>query len=158
MRYKFKSEITAWDFWKLSMYHTYHSLAGVCNIVFTGAMVVLMIRFWNETDDLRRLVMIFGCLLFTVVQPLSVYTRSKKQLRGLPKDLEIEFDEAGLHVTTGGQNADIRWNKIRSIVKEYNMIAIFSDARHGYMIAYRTLGEQKEEFLAFLESRMEHKK
>jgi hypothetical protein len=40
MTYQFKSEVTAGDFWKLTMSRTYRSVAGVCNMVFTVAMIL----------------------------------------------------------------------------------------------------------------------
>ena len=45
MKYQFKNEVTALDFWRLVMRRTYRSTAGVCNLVFTVAMFVLVYRF-----------------------------------------------------------------------------------------------------------------
>lgn len=45
MIYQFKSEVTAGDFWKLTMSRTYRSVAGVCNMVFTVAMIYLQQNF-----------------------------------------------------------------------------------------------------------------
>ena len=51
MEYRYETKIRPVDFWKLSMYHTYHSLVGMCNLVFGAAMIGLTVRFWNEAND-----------------------------------------------------------------------------------------------------------
>lgn len=157
MTYQFKSEVTALDFWKLTMRQTYRSMAGLCNLIFTVAMILLAVKFWNQSNDIVQVLLLFACLLFPVVQPIAVYLKAKGQARALPKDMELKFDDAGLHVAIGTQHEDIRWNKIR-VAKQPNMIIVFSDARHGYMLTNRVLGKEKEEFFAFAESKIEQGK
>ena len=73
MRYQYQSKVRAADFWALSMYRTYHSLVGVCNIVFGIAMILLTVRFWNQVGDVMQAVLFLACLLIPVIQPLGVY-------------------------------------------------------------------------------------
>lgn len=150
MKYHFKSEVKASDFWKLSMYKTYHNIAGICNIVFTVAMIALLLHFWNRASDLGIGLIVFGCLLFPVIQPVCVYLRSQKQAEEIPKDLELAFDDSGIYVTTGGAEEKIRWNKVGNIIKQRDMLVIYTDDRHGYILMQRTLGDLSEEFLAYL--------
>ena len=96
MKYRFKSEVKALDFWKLSMYKTYHAIAGVCNIVFTAAMFGLLFHFWDSGKDIWIGLILFGCVLFPVIQPLCIYLRCVRQVEDIPKDLELEFDEVGI--------------------------------------------------------------
>lgn len=158
MEYKFKSDAKAFDLWYLSMYRTYHSIAGVCNIVFTVALILLSVKFWNQADDLFQILMLIGCLLFTVIQPVEIYLRAKKQLSALPADMELTFDEQGMQVSVGRQKEKLHWSKVRSVVTESNMVIVFSDAAHGYMLTNRMLGEKKAPFLAFMQSQIEDRK
>ncbi len=52
MAYRYESKIRPLDFWLLSMYHTYHSMVGMCNIVFGVAMILLTYRFWAQAGQL----------------------------------------------------------------------------------------------------------
>ena len=61
MTYQFKSEVTAGDFWKLTMSRTYRSVAGVCNMVFTVAMILFTAKFFRTSGDLMQMLMLFGC-------------------------------------------------------------------------------------------------
>lgn len=154
MTYQFKSEVTAGDFWKLTMNRTYRSMAGVCNLVFTVAMILFTVRFFRTSNDLLQVLMLFGCLLFPVIQPIAIYLKAKGQVRAMPKGVELAFDEKGLHVTMDTQHENIEWNKLR-VAKQPGMMIVFSDARHGYMLTNRVLGTQKDAFYAFAEARIE---
>lgn len=150
MKYRFKSEVKALDFWKLSMYKTYHNVAGICNIVFTVAMTALLIRFWNRVSDIWIGLIFLGCILFPIIQPVCVYLRCQKQVEDIPKDLELEFDDFGIRVTTGGAEEKIRWKKVGNIIKQRDMLVIYTDDKHGYILMERTLGDLSEEFLSYL--------
>ncbi len=158
MKYQFKNEVTAMDFWRLVMRRTYRSTAGVCNLVFTAAMFVLVFRFWITASDFYKGLMLFGCLLFPVIQPIVIYGKSKKQAAALPKGMELAFDERGLHVKTQDAASDIPWSNIRNIVKEAHMIAVFSDNVHGYILTDKMLGGQKQEFYEYVLAKANLKK
>ena len=150
MEYRYISDVKPKDLWFISMLRTYRSFIGVINVVFTVAMIMLTFRFWPETNGFLRSLMLIGCLLFPVIQPLAIYGRSVKQLEDLPGRVELMFDDHGVHVDSEGKHEDITWNKITNAIKQTNMIIVMSDARHGYMLTNRILGDEKEEFYEFL--------
>ena len=120
MTYQFKSEVTAGDFWKLTMSRTYRSVAGVCNMVFTVAMILFTAKFFRTSGDLMQMLMLFGCLLFPVIQPIAIYLKAKGQAKTMPKDVELSFDDAGLHVTVGKEKESIGWLEQLTTKKVYS--------------------------------------
>ncbi|PHV69795.1 hypothetical protein CS063_13845 [Sporanaerobium hydrogeniformans] len=154
MKYKFSYQTTPFDFWQLSMYYTYGSIVGVCNILFTVAMFILTLKFWSNVNDFVKILLIIACSLFTVIQPLVVYRKAKKQVATLPKDMEIGFDERGIHVKAGNQSSYLKWNTIKRISKKPSMLVIFSNTTHGFILTNKTLGKQKEEFYTYVVSKM----
>ena len=154
MEYKYMCDVKASDLWKMAMVRTYKAAIGVVNIVFTVAMILLVFRFWKTAPDILRVLMIFGCLVFPVIQPLATYGMCVKQLENMPRDMELRFDDVGVHVSTGGQSELIRWNKVKNAIKRSNMIVVMSDDSHGYMLTNRVLGNEKEEFYNFLCSKI----
>ena len=150
MEYKYMCDVKASDLWKMAMVRTYKAAIGVVNIVFTVAMILLTFRFWKTAPDILRILMIFGCIVFPVIQPLATYGMCVKQLENMPRDMELKFDDVGVHVSTGGQSELIRWNKVTNAIKRSNMIVVMSDDSHGYMLTNRVLGDQKQEFYEFL--------
>ncbi len=154
MKYKYMCDVKASDLWKMAMVRTYKAAIGVVNIVFTVAMILLVFRFWKTAPDILRVLMIFGCLVFPVIQPLATYGMCVKQLENMPRDMELKFDDVGVTVSTGGQSQLIRWDKVRNAIKRSNMIVVMSDDSHGYMLTNRVLGNEKEEFYDFLCSKI----
>ena len=144
MKFKFTCRTTAWDYWQLSMYHTYSSIVGVCNIIFTAAVILLTVKFWGSTDSFMRSVLLFGCFLFPVIQPMGVYLQAKGQVKGLPEQMVMSFDNAGIHVEAGGKHSDLKWNLVRGVEKRPTLLVIFSSASRGYVLSNRVLGKDRE--------------
>lgn len=150
MKYKYICDVKASDLWKMAMGRTYKSPIGVVNVIFTVAMILLTVRFLGTAPDLLKGLMIFGCILFPVIQPLCTYGMCVRQLEDMPRDMELSFDDEGMHVSIGDKSEDIRWKKVANAIRRKNMIVIMSDERHGYMLTNRVLGAQKDEFYDFL--------
>ena len=157
MEFQFKSELTAGDIWKLSMHHIYHSMLGVCNIVFSCALIALTVRFWTPNQEFLMGVLVLCCILFPVMQPIMVYMRAAKQVAALPGDMIIKINDTGVHVSGNNQKDHISWSRIRGIIKEPNMVILAAEAGRGYMLTNKTLGTQKEALLEFVESKIERK-
>lgn len=154
MRYQYQSKVRAIDFWALSMYRTYHSLVGVCNIVFGIAMILLTVRFWNRVGDVMQAVLFLACLLIPVIQPLGVYLKAKAQVSVIAQGTELVFAKDGIHVTLGDQKEHIRWDKVCGIRKEAGMVIVYTDVNHGYMLTNSVLGKDKEAFYRDVEMHM----
>ena len=54
-----------------------------------------------------RAMLILGCSLFTVLQPLAIWRRSKKIASAIKEDTHIMIDGKGIHVTVGTAHTDI---------------------------------------------------
>lgn len=153
MKYKFKYHTSALDLWKLSMYGTYGSMIGVSNIIFAIAMLLLTIRFWSNVNIFVKVLLIIAINLFVIIQPIAVYYRAKKQVSIIPQDMEISFDDKGVHVATASQNSDIKWNSVKGIMKKPNMIVIYTTTKHGFIITNNMLETDKEDFYKYLISK-----
>jgi hypothetical protein len=154
MEYRYTCDVKTADIWKMAMRRTYKSFVGIINLVFTVAMILLTIRFWGASSGFIKSLMIFGCILFPVIQPLATYGMSAKQLENLPKDMVLTFNDKGVLVETGGRFESIKWKNISNAIKRNNMIIVMSDDRHGYMITDRVLGKEKDLFFDYLCSKI----
>ena len=149
MRYQFAYQTTAFDFWQLAMYNTYGSIIGVCNVVFTVAMLVLTVRLGGSVYEVLLALLILACCFFPIIQPIMLYIQAIKQVAGLPEQMTIGFDDQGVHVTTGEGSSDLPWNTIKRILKKPTLIVIFSTATHGFILSNRVLGKQKAQVLTY---------
>lgn len=154
MRYQYTYRTSAWDLWQLSMYYTYGSLVGVCNLIFTVAVILLAFKQWETAGTIYKIILVLGCGLFTVIQPLIVYFRAKRQAETIKEDTELGFDDDGVYIKSGSQDSELTWDKIKKVSKKPTMIIIFSNTTHGFVLTNQVLGGEKSEFYKFITSKV----
>lgn len=154
MKYKFNYQTSAFELWQLSMYGIYGSMVGVCNIIFTVAMLLLSVKFWGSVNSILRILILVGIFLFTIIQPLAIYIRAKRQVSTVPQDMEIYFDDKGIHVKTLNQNSDLKWSTIKGVTRKPSMIIIFTTNKHGFIITNKMLGKEKDVFYNYVVSKI----
>ena len=155
MRYKYTYRTTARDLWQLSMYYIYGSMAGLCNIIFTVAAFALGFSRWDQAQGIVRCLIVLGCCLFTVIQPLMIYAKAKKQAAGITQDTQVSIDDNGLYIRVGDDTSQLPWKSVKRISRKPAMIIIFSDTTHGFIFTNRVLGNEKEEFYRYASSKVE---
>jgi hypothetical protein len=153
MKYEYTYRNTGMDIWQLSMYYIYGSMVGVCNVIFTAAIMTLTIVRWETSGNIFRVCAVLCCCPFPVIQPLAVFGKAKKQAAA-SQDTLIKFDDMGIYVGQAGGRQEISWNKIRRIAKKPSMILVFLNSTHGFVLPNRILKEEKNEFYAFLSSKI----
>ena len=152
--YRYTVRPTASDLWQLSMYYVYGSLVGVCNIIFTAAVLALAVAKWSSVGTVYRIVLVLACLAFTVIQPLAIYRKAVKQAKSITEDTELLFDDKGIHVSVAGKKNFVSWKKIKRVSKKPTMIVVFLDTTHGYVLSNRLLGSGRDAFYEFVTSKM----
>lgn len=154
MSYKVTYQTTAFDLWKLAMWQMYTSIIGMCNLLFTFAMIGLSIKFWGDMNSLIKIVMMVASSLFTVIQPLAIYKRARKQTDALSNNMTMVFDDQGIHINNHTKRSHIEWRKVRGVSKKANMIIIFSTTTQGFILTNKMLGQEKEAFYHYVTSKI----
>ena len=114
---KFTTNIKTNELFQFLLRHSYAGISGKVGLVISLAAAVMFLRgipdfAGNET---KMIVLGFLALLFTVVNPVMLYTRAKKQKLMNPaykNAMEYELDEEGIKLYAGGQEGGIPWNRI----------------------------------------------
>lgn len=146
MKYNFKYKTTALDLWQLSMYGIYGSMLGLCNIIFTVAMILLTVKFWVNENNFIKILLIIAICLFTIIQPLAIYYRARKRVLQNSNDMEISFDDQGIHVKIENQTSDVKWNHVKGVIKRPSMIVVLSTNKHGFILTNKVLEKNKKAF------------
>lgn len=154
MQFHFQYKIRPLDLWQLAMYGLYHSMIGICNLVFSFSMIILTVTFWGSAEGMVRGLLVIGISLFTVLQPLAIYSRARKQCATMPQNMEMTCDMEGLHICCEQKVSHLKWACVRGFLKRPNLFILLSSKSEGYMIPYRVLGEEKERFQDFLQSQI----
>lgn len=150
MGYKFHYNMKAYELFRLSMYNVYHTMTGAANILFTAALMVLTVKFFPITNPAIAGLLLLGCFWFPVFHPVIIYSQARKQAAAIPKDMRLSFDGSGIHVETPKEISHISWTQVRNIIEIPGMTIIRSGGRYGFMLPDRMLGDQKQDFLNYI--------
>lgn len=157
MKYDFKYQTTALDIWQLSMYRIYGSIVGSVNIIFTVAMILLSFQFWRDVNLAIKIGLILAVCLFTLIQPVVIYLRAKKQVGTAPRVVDIEFNDKAIHVKSNNQTSTLKWQSIKGILKKPTMLVVLSTGQEGFILTNKVLGKQKVPFYNYVMSNIENK-
>lgn len=153
MEYKFTYKNTAIDFWLLSIYFMYGSIVGICNLIFTAAMILLSIKSWGNVSVLLKVILILACVLFPIIQPFGIYIRARRQA-AKSKQIDICFNDFGIQVESENKKSQINWKSIKKVSKKPSMIVVFSTTTHGFIVTNKVLGGLRKEFYQYVISKM----
>lgn len=157
MDYKFKYNPQALDLWKLSIYGIYSSMMAVVNIIFVVAMIILINKFWTSSNIIIKIVLLFGFSLFTIIQPLTIYRRAKKQVSIIPEDMSLGFNKSGIHIKMEGIKSHVKWKDVKGIRFMKNIVIIYTSNNQGYILTDNILGDEKENFIKYLKGKLKIK-
>lgn len=157
MRYDYKYQTKAIDFWQLAMYGIYGSMVGLVNVIFTVAMVIVSLKFWQDASLMNRLFMLFGLCLFTGIQPMLLYQKAKKQEAAAPKETHLSFTDSGLTVKVDQQSSHLAWKDLRGVAKKPSLLIVYSGKQHGFVLPNRVIGEDRAKLYEYLRTKIDKK-
>ena len=158
MSVEFDAAITEKDMYRFNLYHAYHGFQGICaTLVGFWVLVTAALTFGKVEVQYTLLYVVFG-IVFLVYVPASLYLRSKKQIQGsevLKQALRYRIDDAGIHVSQGGQTADLEWKQIYKMVSTKSSLLVYSNRVNAYVIPSEAVGQQYESVVALAVNHME---
>lgn len=153
---KFEVKLTAKELWQFSMYHANAGFTGLFNLIFTVAALFLLVFRWGELTAAYRLLLVGCVLIFTVLQPLLLYGKVRKQAKTpvMAEPMYLTFREEGLEVEQNGQNAVFTWEQMGRMDKKPTMSVLYMDRVHAYLLPKAVLGEQETEFYEMVKTHL----
>ena len=131
-------------------------MVGLVNLIFTVTMILLAVKFWSSSNIAIKVILMISIALFTVIQPLAIYTRAKRQVASVPEEIEIGFNDKGVHVTSGQQSSYLKWKSIKGISKRPTMVIVFSTQKHGFILTNKVLGKDRDPFYDYVLSKIQN--
>lgn len=140
-----KIALTAKDLYAFSLRHTYTGFAGIFGIVISvGAWVLLGLNH-QEYDSMTMMALFIIGLLFTVVQPVMLWTKSCKQAKNnknVADSLEYTCDKNGILVTQGDASVQIFWIEVRKVVESKKRLYIHMSPVRAFIFPKEQCKEQ----------------
>lgn len=150
--FEFEVKMTAGELWHFSLYHVNKGYLGVFNLLFTLASAYLLIMGWGKNDTAPQLLLVLCVCMFTVIQPAQLYLKAKKQasMEAMKLPIHFVFTREQIHITQGEQSQELTWEQIVKVEGNREMLMIYMDRIHAYLLPETMMDGKREEFCAML--------
>lgn len=146
MEIKLSVNVTAKEMFNFMMKHTYSTFSGYVGLVLSAcALFGFIATFDNEAVTIQyKIVLIITALLFTVVQPLNLYLRSKKQVKeneNINKPMEYVFSDDKIKVSQGEESVEYEWNQLYKINSSRLSIFMYTAKYRSFILPRSAFAE-----------------
>lgn len=130
------------ELFEFTMTNNYKSIKGVISVLFSIASLIGLILFWKELNGWQRGGLLFFAIMFTVLEPIEYYLRSKRQMKknfALP--ISYTFDERGIEIILGDEKALNEWSDVMKVVSSKNLVAVYLSPVRAFILPKKDIGE-----------------
>lgn len=144
-----ETKINNKNMYEFMLNHTYRSMLGIVGVLISVLAIVALVVYGKNYDITKKLMFIFVALLFTVVNPISLYFKSKRQVKmndSFNHPLCYTFSEDGIEVRQGEQSLNINWDDVIKVISSKNLVVIYISAINAFIFPKEQIKENFEEF------------
>lgn len=155
-KFSYDIQLNTTDIWWFSLYHSNRGFMGIFNLLFTVTAVYSLIVGFTSLSLTQKAIFCIMALLFSVIQPLILYMKARKQAKSdtIKKGIHIDICEEGIVVSQEENKAEFAWENVFKVMPRGKMIILYIDTVRGYILPQRDIKEDREEILAFLSGKV----
>ncbi|MCH5268408.1 MAG: YcxB family protein [Lachnospiraceae bacterium] len=154
----FDVDLTTGELYRFSMRHTYCSASGIVGLFISlGSWGLCALRY-RVLDRTAIMALIFTGFLFTVIQPVMLYSKAKAQKKrneDINSALHYRLHETGISVSQGEQEVLVKWYEIRKRIKTGSALYLYMSPVRAFIFPKAQLGAEYEPACAMIEEYME---
>ena len=158
---KFSVQIKVQDMFSFLLHHSYRGLPLIIDAVITVGALVMLIMGWGKGDIGKTVALIFLALLFTVIHPLQLYNRARKQVKKnevFAKPLDYVVTDEGITMSQGEESQSFTWEDVFQVKEYKSQILVYTGRVYACIWPKRELvaceGEVKELFRKHLSAKV----
>ncbi len=151
--YTFSVQMTVKEVFRFSIHHSYCKASGIIGLLMSVISLVVLLACFHDLGDREKAVLLIVALWFTILEPLTIYTRAKGQVKRNPtykKPLNYTLDQEGITVSQDEQSQSIAWNQLMKIVETKTQYLVYSSKVHAFVFPKSSLGDSREEIKQFM--------
>lgn len=144
----FSVQMTWKEIYKFTMYHTYHSFAGIFGLVLSVMALANLIVSFDELSDQGKTIMTIVAAWFLILEPLRMLVRSKSQMKlskAYKKPLDYMINEEGVTVSQDEESQTIEWKQLVKIVETKSQFLVYSNRINSFIFPKSSLEGREEE-------------
>ena len=157
----FDAKLRAGELYAFSMRHTYRSMSGIFGLIISFASLIICVVRFKHLDKTAVMALIIIGLIFTVIQPLKLWSKAKSQVRknkSINATLHYNINDDGITVSQGEQEAKVKWYQIRKTVVVKNAIYIYMSPVRAFIFTKNQCGEDFSDLVNNIQKKVEQYK
>lgn len=163
MNQEIKFSVTAkvMDTYDFLMNHIYRSIRGWIGVIISIVAFVLLLTGDHNGDDLKIFLLALISLLFTVIQPIQLFTKSVKQVKLNPNASEPVYytlTEEGIFLKQKKEEMSVDWNQIVKTMKTPRSFIVYTSPIHAFILPKNQIGEQYAQVCQFILQKSKEKR
>lgn len=146
MKAAFDVKMNVKTMYNFLMSHTYSGISGYLSHIIGLGMLVLFFATFGEADSNRSVFYAVFGIWFMVYLPVSLYSKSVKQVKLNPvykKPLSYIVDENGITTTQGEQKAAVTWEQILRVKETKVSFLVYTGRSFCFIFPKEAMGEQE---------------
>ena len=137
------TNINVKELYEFTIKHNYRTLHGIIGLLFSIASAVGAVFFWDKLTMTNKVLIVIFALTFTVFEPLGCYIKVRRQIKkSFAQPLVYNFDDKGITITQGEQNAQCYWYEIMKVTSTKNLVNIYTSPVRAFILPKKDIGEK----------------
>lgn len=127
--------------------HMYRSFSGWFGVIISAAAVVMLCMGWNVYGNMEKIALIVLSLLFTVVQPVQLLMKAKRQVTSqetFKTPIIYNLCKDGIVVRQDEQKVSVSWDDISRFVETRKAFFLYTSPVRAFIFPKHSLGDSAE--------------
>lgn len=126
---KFSVQIKEKDMFLFLLHHSYRGVSLVVDVLITAGAAALLVMGFGKNDPVKTVALLFLVLLFTVIHPVQLYLRARKQVAKnavFKKPLTYVLNGEGITMSQDEEAESFAWGDVFQIRETKSQIAVYT--------------------------------
>ena len=155
---RFEVKMTQKIMYNFLMNHTYRSLSGIMGILFGIAAFVIMGVTYGDVPSWQSGVYLLFGVWFLLYLPVSLFTRSAKQVKLNPvfkKPINYVIGDGGITTMQDEKQALIQWEDMLKVTETKMSLLAYTGKRYSFVLPKECMGDQYEAVVKMIRRHMD---
>ena len=157
MELKFDVDMSVKDMYKFLLNNTYRKLTGIIWIIFSLVVIGVTIYTWGDVQIMNSVLMILLASLYTVINPLMLYLKARKQVNGndfFNKTLHYSVNDKGIEVSQNEEKSFVKWNEMWKIVRYGSQVIVYVTTIRAFVWPIESIGENYDSLVELADNKL----
>ncbi|MCI8670359.1 MAG: YcxB family protein [Lachnospiraceae bacterium] len=147
-----KTEIGVSEMFEFTMNNNYKTIRGTVAVLFSLASAAGLVVYWNQFSGWQKALLLFFALMFTIIEPIEYYLRSKRQVKkNFTVPLNYIFDNNGIEIHRNEETAHNDWQEVMKVITTKKSVIIYLSPVRAFILPKKDIGDQYQSLKNLME-------